>query len=168
LPIGRTSAGLDWIKNSGAISTSTPVSSFWLLVASTSGITGSQWSHISPVKPKTIHVVPLALAVVLVINFAVLAGTLLKLPPFSSILAFGHSFKEAAAIKYGEPPYGHVELSSMALLVKRIGIDPMESGANLSKAGIHFANPEQSLLVIARENATTPKAIYEAMHPPVR
>lgn len=107
-----------------------------------------------------------ALIAALALNLAVLAGTLLNLPPFSSILAFGHWFKEAAAIKHGEPPYGHAELSSLALLAKRTGLDPAEADANLNRAGIRFADPEQSLLAIARNNSTTPKVVFEAMQSP--
>jgi hypothetical protein len=99
----------------------------------------------------------------LAVNLVVLGGTLLHLPPFSSILDFGHSFKEAAAVKYGEPPYGHAELSSLALFAKRTGLELASIKAGLDKAGIRFTGEDQTILAIAQANHITPKAVYDAL-----
>jgi hypothetical protein len=104
-----------------------------------------------------------AFTVALVVNLVVLGGTLLHLPPFSSILDFGHSFKEAAAVKYGEPPYGHAELSSLALFAKRTGLELASITAGLDKAGIRFTGEDQTILAIAQANHITPKAVYDAL-----
>jgi hypothetical protein len=104
-----------------------------------------------------------AFTVALAVNLAVLGGTLLHLPPFSSILEFGHSFKEAAAVKYGEPPYGHAELSSLALFAKRTGLELASIKADLDKAGIRFTGEDQTILAIAQANHITPKAVYDAL-----
>jgi hypothetical protein len=104
-----------------------------------------------------------AFTVALVVNLVVLGGTLLHLPPFSSILEFGHSFKEAAAVKYGEPPYGHAELSSLALFAKRTGLELASIKTGLNKAGIRFTGEDQTLLAIAQANQITPKAVYDAL-----
>ena len=92
-----------------------------------------------------------------------MAGTLYKLPPFQTILDFGHSFKEAAAVKYGEPPYGHAELSSLQLFAKRTGLELDAIQVNLKKAGIDSTGPEQTILAVAKANGLTPKAVYDAM-----
>ena len=99
----------------------------------------------------------------LLINLVVVVGALLRLPPFSTVLEFGHSFKEAAAVKYGEPPYGHAELSSLALFAKRTGLDLESAKAGLTRAGIRFGGDEQTLLAIAKANHLTPKAVCDAM-----
>ncbi len=105
-----------------------------------------------------------ALSVALLANVVIVVGTLLHLPPFTAILEFGHSFKETAAVKFGEPPYGHAELSSLALFAKRtgLGLDTMKAG--LTKAGIHFSGEDQTLLAIAKANGITPKAVADAMN----
>lgn len=104
-----------------------------------------------------------ALMIALIINVVVVSGTLLKAPPFQSILDFGHSFKEAAAVAYGEPPYGHAELSPLRLFAKRIALDLDAIQRNLTKAGIQFTDPNQTILAIAQANDLTPKAVYAAM-----
>ncbi len=106
-----------------------------------------------------------AFLVALLLNLLVLGGTLLHLPPFSSILEFGRSFKEAAAIKYGEPPYGHAERSSLALFAKRTGLDLAAAQAALHRAGIRTTGDAQTILDIAQTNGITPKAVFDAMQP---
>lgn len=106
-----------------------------------------------------------AFLVALSLNLLVLGGTLLHLSPFGSILEFGRSCKEEAAIKYGEPPYGHAERSSLALFAKRTGLDLAAAQAALHKAGIRFTGDAQTILDIAQTNRITPKAVFDAMQP---
>ncbi|MGE4559476.1 MAG: DUF4405 domain-containing protein [Desulfobulbus sp.] len=114
-------------------------------------------------RAKQVQLLAPAMVIALLINLAVVAGTLFNLPPFQSILDFGHSFKEAAAIKYGEPPYGHAELSPLRLFAKRTGLDLETMLANLRKAGIQVTDPGQTILAIANANGLTPKAVYEGL-----
>ncbi len=100
----------------------------------------------------------------LLLTLAFIVGTLLHLPPFTAILDFGHSFKVAAAEQYGEPPYGHAELSSLPLFAKRTGLSLETMKAGLTKAGIHYTGDKQTILAIAQDNGITPKAVYEAMN----
>lgn len=104
--------------------------------------------------------------VALLITLVFTVGTLINIPPFSSILDFGSSFKDAAADKYGEPPYGHAELSSLKMFSKRTGLDLEEMKKQLTAANVTFADDEQTLLEIAKTNNTTPKIIYEHMKKP--
>ncbi len=114
-------------------------------------------------KAKELWIFTPAFTVALLVNVGVALGTLLYLPPFSSILEFGHSFKDAAADKYGEPPYGHAELSSLTLFAKRTGLELKTVKAGLNAAGIRFIDDQQTILAIAKANGLTPKAVYEAM-----
>jgi hypothetical protein len=114
-------------------------------------------------RAKQVQLLAPGMVVALLINVVFVAGTLFNLPPFSSILHFGHSFKEAAAVKYGEPPYGHAELSSLRLFAKRTNLDLDAMQAALTKAGIHFTDADQTILAIAKANGQTPKAVYDAM-----
>jgi len=118
-------------------------------------------------RAKQLKVFTPAFSVALLANLVFIGGTLLNVPRFSTILDFGASFKEAAAVKYGEPPYGHAELSSLKLLAKRTGLNLETMKARLTAAGIRFTGEDQTLLEIAKANATTPKAIYYLMDPQV-
>ena len=45
-------------------------------------------------------------------------GTLAGWPPFATILVIQDGIKDAAAEKYGEPPYGHAELSTLRIFAR--------------------------------------------------
>lgn len=117
-------------------------------------------------KTRDIKVFTPAFTVALAINMLFLIGTLANVPPFSSILELGGYFKATAAQKYGEPPYGHAELSSITLFAKRTGLDPDIIVSRLTAAQISFKNEKQTLLEIAKANNTTPKAISDLINPP--
>jgi hypothetical protein len=103
--------------------------------------------------------------IALLLAVACAVGTFLELPPFKWTLSIGESIKDAASNKYGEPPYGHAELSSLKLLSKRMGLDLEAGMAALEKAGIRFESETESILEIAQANGLTPKAVYEKMQP---
>jgi hypothetical protein len=46
------------------------------------------------------------------------------LPPYSWVIEFGESIKDRASITYGEPPYGHAELSTIRVLAERMRLNP--------------------------------------------
>jgi len=92
-----------------------------------------------------------------------IVGTLLYVPPFSSVLEFGASFKDAAAVKYGEPPYGHAELSSLKTFSRRTDLELGKMMDELDSEGIRYTGEEQSLLEIARANGINPKQVYEIL-----
>lgn len=93
-------------------------------------------------------------------------GTYWELPPFSTIIAIGDQIKEAAAKKYGEPPYGHAEQSSLITFCKKVELNLDASLTRLAAAKIRVTNPSQPIAEIARLNNLNPKAVYEAMLPP--
>ncbi len=103
----------------------------------------------------------LALVLVLVFVF----GTFFGVPPFSSFLELSESIKNAASEKYGEPPYGHAELSSMKTFSKRMGIDSGLGIEQLRKAGYEVENETQTLAQIGRINSISPQQVYETMKP---
>lgn len=101
------------------------------------------------------------LAALLVVGFAV--GTLAGWPPFTTILALQDDIKVAAARKYGEPPYGHAELSSLKVLAHKTGIDLQDAQTALAAAGFQVAGPQQSLQEMAVANGVSPQTLYSAM-----
>lgn len=102
----------------------------------------------------------------LVVCVLTVAGTLFVVPPFSWVLDVNTALKDAGAEKYGEPPYGHAELSSLNTFAKKMNIDAVAARQRLEAAGFEVAGGDQTLQAIATINATTPKALYEAMKGP--
>ena len=101
----------------------------------------------------------------LILCLLVSAGALLSVPPFSWIIQGGDYFKAAASRKYGEPPYGHAELSSLASFTKRVGMDVEDAMARLGAAGIRVEGERRQILDIAKENDLSPQELYRLMQP---
>lgn len=114
-------------------------------------------------RAKQLRILTPGFGVAMAVNVVVVAGTLVGVPPFSTVQGIGQWFKNGAAEKYGEPPYGHAELSSLRLFAKRTGLDLETMKEGLTKAGIQFTDEEQTILTIARANGRTPKAVFDAM-----
>lgn len=92
-------------------------------------------------------------------------GTLAMVPPFSTVLAGSEFFKDRAARVYGEPPYGHAELSTLASLAPKIGLTPQAIVSALVQAGYGEATPGSTLLALARHYKTSPQHLYAAFAP---
>lgn len=102
-------------------------------------------------------------AIALFITFIFVTGTHIGIPPFRWVLELNESIKESAGKKYGKPPYGHAELSSLETLVFRMGLDLSKTLRGLKDAGIRVQNEKEIVQEIARKNNTTPRQIYEAI-----
>lgn len=98
--------------------------------------------------------------IALLLTLVVCVGTYLEVPPMSSVIEFGESIKDKASKTYGEPPYGHAELSSLKLFSKKQGLDLQVAMDLLSGAGIQITDSAQTLATIAKENNRSPQQIY--------
>lgn len=101
--------------------------------------------------------------VALVLTVLFVVGTYAEIPPFSTIIAINSQFKEVAAQKYGEPPYGHAELSSLQSFARYMDIELTDALQGLTAAGYTVVNDTQSLNEIAAANNVAPQEIYLAM-----
>ncbi|MCP3900773.1 MAG: DUF4405 domain-containing protein [Desulfobacteraceae bacterium] len=101
----------------------------------------------------------------LIVTLIVGIGTYFMVPPFSTILIFSGNIKDAGAIKYGEPPFGHAELAPLDSLIKKTGLELETSLNKLKSAGIKVDSPSEIFLEIAKKNKTTPKRIFEIIQP---
>lgn len=104
----------------------------------------------------------LALLVTLVVGL----GTYFSVPPFSSFLTLSEHIKDAAARTYGEPPYGHAELSTLAGLAQKTGTTPEKLLEGLKKAGYPAKDATVTLLVLSRQYGVSPQRLYTAAVPP--
>ena len=102
-----------------------------------------------------------ALVIVVLFSF----GTYFEVPPFSTILSIGESISADAEKFYGEPPYGHAELSSIKTFSKKMNLDLELSMQRLKDAGFTVKNSDQPLLEIAASKQTSPKEIYLVISP---
>jgi hypothetical protein len=101
--------------------------------------------------------------VALVIMVASIVGTYFLVPPFNWVMALNDNFKDSGAEKYGEPPYGHAELSSLKTFSKKMNLDLEKSLTLLTQAGYPVENEEMTLEKIARKYRVPPQRIYETI-----
>jgi hypothetical protein len=103
--------------------------------------------------------------VALLLTVIVGVGTYFEVPPMSSVINLGESIKNAASEKYGEPPYGHAELSSLKLFAKKQGLDLNQAVDLLKKADIQFNDSKDTLATIAKVNKLSPQEVYTIIKP---
>jgi hypothetical protein len=97
-------------------------------------------------------------ALVIVIAFVV--GTHFLVPPFSWVMSLNAHFKDRGAEKFGEPPYGHAELSSLRTFTQKMNLDLAKSMELLDKAGYAVENSDMTLKIIGRQYNIAPQSIY--------
>lgn len=102
----------------------------------------------------------------LLITLAVIIGTQWFVPPFRWVIDLNDRIKADGAAKYGEPPYGHAELSTLKNFAARTGLDVPRSMERLQKAGIAVADPNRTILALSRAAGLSPKALFDIMKPP--
>nr|WP_320049854.1 DUF4405 domain-containing protein [uncultured Desulfuromonas sp.] len=104
----------------------------------------------------------------LLVTLLVVAGTFLHWPPMSWILDLNSAVKNQGAATYGEPPYGHAELSSLSMLIRNTGLDTDDVKARLTEKNIVVMSPEQTVLEIADKNGLTPQQLFILMQPELK
>ncbi|MFC1839351.1 DUF4405 domain-containing protein [Thermodesulfobacteriota bacterium] len=99
----------------------------------------------------------------LLITAVFILGTYGEVPPFRWVLDINESIKNSGARKYGEPPYGHAELSTLKTFTSRMDLDLAQSINLLRHAGIMFESDKQTIQEIAGLNNMTPQQVYLAI-----
>jgi len=102
-------------------------------------------------------------AIVVTIGFAV--GSCFLVPPFSWVMTLNDYIKDAGVEKYGEPPYGHAEQSSLKTFCKKMNLDIAKSMELLHQAGYSAENGDITLEEIGRSFNTPPQQIFETIKP---
>lgn len=100
-----------------------------------------------------------------VITSVVVVGTLVGIPPLSSIIHLGEKISESANNKYGEPPYGHAELSAFSDFARNINVPLEQSLLKLKQAGIQVTAPSETIQSIAATNNIAPQVLYLMIKP---
>jgi hypothetical protein len=116
-------------------------------------------------KAKQVRVFTKEFTVAVIITAVVAVGTFFLAPPFHWVMEFSDFLKDSAVRKYGEPPYGHAELSSLKTFAAKLGFDLPQATQRMKKAGIEFDGSGQSIQEIARINRMSPKQLYAALKP---
>ena len=88
-------------------------------------------------------------------------GTYLNIPPMSTIVELSEDIKAGAATKYGDPPYGQAQSSSLKGFTSRLGLDLEKTIVLLENAGIAITDEKEMIQDIAARSSNTPQQIYD-------
>jgi len=111
-------------------------------------------------KVKKITIFSKSFTIALLLSLYVTIGTLYSLPPMNVIIQLGEHLTESANEKYGEPPYGHAELSSLKMFCSRMNLDLVQAIALLKENDITMKGPEQPIGEMAKNNGLTPQELF--------
>lgn len=92
-------------------------------------------------------------------------GTYYHVPPIITIVDFSEQIKEGAATKYGDPPYGQAQSSSLQGFAGRMGLDLQKSIDLLGAAGIQVTDEKEMIQDIAKRSGNTPQQVYDIIKP---
>ncbi len=101
----------------------------------------------------------------LLIALVVFFGTLAGIPPMSSVIQLGANITEDANQFYGEPPYGHAELSVLPDFAQKVDVDLDEAIGRLEAAGYQIPARQMTIGDLAEVNGVAPGQLYAAMKP---
>lgn len=116
-------------------------------------------------KAREVKVFTGAFNVALVVSLLFVVGTYFQIPPMSTILDISSSIKDSGSKTYGEPPYGHAELSSLKFFAKKEYLDLEKSMELLKAAGLTVSSEKETLKAIAKNNNMTPQQVYDVIKP---
>lgn len=116
-------------------------------------------------KVKELRIFTPSFNIALLVTVIVAVGTYFHVPPMSTVLELGAHFKESGAETYGEPPYGHAELSSLKMFSQKERIDLDKALALMKQAGLQVEGANQTLIAIAKANRLTPQQLYGIIKP---
>jgi hypothetical protein len=119
-------------------------------------------------KAQRVNVFTGASSVGLALTIIFVVGTYFNVPPMSTIMDISEHFKSTATVKYGEPPYGQAQSSSLQMFTERVNLDLQKSIELLEAAGISVSGEKETLSDIGKRSGKTPQQIYEIIQSATR
>ena len=104
---------------------------------------------------------PVPILIALVVNILFFAGTLYAIQPLKQILVWKDDIKKIQVEKYGNPPYGHAEQSTLETFCGFLRLDTDMVIKNLQQQLTGNIGRETTILEIAQNNKMTPQALYQ-------
>jgi len=90
----------------------------------------------------------------------ILIGTLISIPPFSSVMDLGSLIKDSWPANKDQPFLARAEKLSLNRFVQELGLNPQKAVEFLEQKGIQVHDPQDSLKKTADLNKTSPSRIY--------
>ena len=168
VPPGRVANWIDWRilgmskEQWGAVHT---IFSFLFVVISVIHIIYNWRTLLSYLKDRIrkSYTLRAELAASLALTIIVFAGTLFEIPPFSTTMDIGSSFKESWDTGGVEAPAPHTELKTLEEVVGELDMDIDRVMNRLDRHNIIVTDPASSLKEIAEDNGISPNELYDIL-----
>jgi hypothetical protein len=99
----------------------------------------------------------------LLVVLFIMGGTIISIPPFSSIMDLGSLIKDTWPANKDEPFLARAEKLSFDRFVQELGLETEKAAAFLEQKGIQVHDPQDSLKKTADLNRTSPCRIYQLL-----
>lgn len=99
----------------------------------------------------------------LVMLIVILTGTIISIPPFSSVMDLGSLIKDAWPANKDQPFLARAEKLSFDRFVQELGLETEKAAEFLEQKGIQVHDPQDSLKKTADLNRTSPSRIYKLL-----
>lgn len=99
----------------------------------------------------------------LVMVIVILTGTIISIPPFSSVMDLGSLIKDTWPANKDQPFLARAEKLSFDRFVQELGLETEKAAAFLKQKGIQVHDPQDSLKKTADLNHTSPSRIYKLL-----
>lgn len=93
----------------------------------------------------------------------VLGGTILQVPPFSTVMAVHEEVKGYWEDQSESPPIPHMELMSLREVALRLSLDNEQMAERLAKLGLESVQEEQTLAEVAILLGLSPNELYNLL-----
>jgi len=103
------------------------------------------------------------LFVSLVLVIVILTGTIISIPPFSSVMDLGSLIKDSWPANKDQPFLARAEKLSFDRFVRELGLETEKAVDFLEQKGIQVHDPQKSLKKTADLNHTSPSRIYQLL-----
>ncbi|MGL6196791.1 MAG: DUF4405 domain-containing protein [Thermoguttaceae bacterium] len=104
---------------------------------------------------------PIPIFAAFCITFFVYAGTILQVQPMKQIMVWNSLIKKNMAQKYGDPPYGHAELSTLDQFCSFLKLDVETVLDHLKERKLNGVIDQKTVILdLATENSLTPQQLY--------
>ncbi len=105
------------------------------------------------------------LTIALILNIIILVGSIVYVPPFSSIMDLGGQIKESWAVNKEAPPIPHAELMTLKEFAQKINVSLEEVMKKLKSKGVKIEDETLLIKEIAKQNKMSPEQLYEMIKP---
>ncbi|THB79248.1 MAG: DUF4405 domain-containing protein [Desulfobulbaceae bacterium] len=122
-------------------------------------------SYLKNKKQKSFNLFTSSSIIGFVLTVVFIVGTYFNVPPMSTIVELSEQIKDSAGEKYGNPPYGQAQSSSIKSFTARLGLDLSQAKKLLADNNIQVNDDQETVQSISARAKVTPQQLLDIIKP---